>query len=276
VPTNHQRLVHSVNFNDLESVDYVCRKYDIAALITEPILQNVGVIRPKDGYLQGLRELASRYGFVLIFDEIKTGFRHALGGYAALAGVTPDLAVYGKAIANGFPIAALGGRRELMEMFVHPDANRRVLLAGTYNAHPVPTAAAIATIEWLMRNDGEVFQYIDCLGQRLENKLHSAFEELGVPATIARQGSAFCIYFMDHAPADWHDIVEHHDFETDLEMRRELIADGIYFFPTATKQCSISAAHSENDIDHTAATIREYLGRRFRNRPRQLSKSLPA
>src|SRR5205085_1267116 len=82
-----------------------------------------------------------RYGVVFIMDEVKTGFRHALGGYAALSGVTPDLAVYGKAIANGYPLGAIGGRAEIMDLFDHPDPAKRVLIAGTYNGHPVPTAA---------------------------------------------------------------------------------------------------------------------------------------
>ena len=105
---NHDRaahFVHPVNFNDLESVRYVCKRYPIAAMITEPILQNIGVVLPEKGYLAGLRELADEFGFLLIFDEVKTGFRHALGGYAEISGVTPDLVTYGKAIANGFPLA---------------------------------------------------------------------------------------------------------------------------------------------------------------------------
>ena len=92
------------------------------------------------GYLEGLRTLADKYGFLLIFDEVKTGFRHALGAYASIAGVTPDLMVLGKAMANGYPISALAGKKRLMDYFVHPDLSKRVLLAGTYNAHPVPVA----------------------------------------------------------------------------------------------------------------------------------------
>ena len=87
-------------------MEFVCNKYPVAALITEPILQNVGVVHPLPGYLEGLARLARRYGFLLMLDEVKTGFRHALGGYASLAGVEPDLVVYGKALANGYPIAA--------------------------------------------------------------------------------------------------------------------------------------------------------------------------
>jgi glutamate-1-semialdehyde 2,1-aminomutase len=251
IPLAHQKLVHIVNFNDLASVEYVCQNYAVAGMIIEPILQNIGMVKPEPGYLQGLRALADRYGFVLIFDEVKTGFRHAPGGYAVLAGVAPDLVVYGKAIANGYPMAVLGGKKELMDWFVHPDPAKRVLLAGTYNAHPVPTAAAIATIERLLMNHGEVYQHVEALGERLEQGLHAILPKCSAEAVVARQGSAFCIYFMDHYPKDWHDLAAHHNFDLDQRMRQELIPRGVYFFPVATKQCSISAAHTAEDIDQT-------------------------
>ena len=121
VPLAHQQLVHIVNFNDLESVRYVCERYPVAALITEPILQNVGILKPQPGYLQGLRDLADKYGFILIFDEVKTGFRYAIGGYSKIGGVRPDLAVFAKAMANGYPISALVGRRDLMQQIADPN-----------------------------------------------------------------------------------------------------------------------------------------------------------
>ena len=259
IPRGHQTLVHPINFNDLDSVEYVCQKYSIAALITEPILQNIGIIKPDAGYLAGLRRLADRCGFVLIFDEVKTGFRHSLGGFAKLARVTPDLVVFGKAMANGYPIAALGGKRELMEWFVHPDPSKRVLLAGTYNAHPVPTAAAIATIERLLMNDGEVYRHVESLGQQMQVGLEQIIRTLSVEAVVARQGSAFCIYFMDHYPQDWHDLAAHHNFSFDENLRRNLIEVGIYFFPIAAKQCSISFAHTTADIEVTLQQIKNQL-----------------
>jgi glutamate-1-semialdehyde 2,1-aminomutase len=195
--------------------------------------------------------LADQYGFVLIFDEVKTGFRHALGGYAALSGVSPDLAVYGKAIANGYPIAAVAGRRQIMDLFSHPNPRRRVMLAGTYNGHPVPVAAAIATLNALHANGGEVYCRLERLGQKFKSGFAAIQRECGLPLTLVRQGSAFCIYFMDHAPVDWHDIAAHHDFEADLSMRRSLIERGIFLFPIATKQCSLSAAHTEEMVDET-------------------------
>ncbi|MGH9432069.1 MAG: aspartate aminotransferase family protein [Terriglobia bacterium] len=257
VPLDHQRLVHPVNFNDLASVRYVCEKYSIAALITEPVLQNVGIIKPEPGYLQGLRRLADRYRFVLIFDEVKTGFRHAIGGFAELSGVMPDLVVFGKALANGYPISALGGKKDLMDGFIHPDASKRVLLAGTYNAHPVPTAAAIATIERLLMNDGEVYRHVEILGMEMQRGLEQIIRKMGVQAVVARQGSALCIYFMDHRPRDWHDLAAHHNFGLDERLRKALIGRGIYFFPVATKQCSISFAHSEEDMQLTLQQVDE-------------------
>jgi glutamate-1-semialdehyde 2,1-aminomutase len=251
IPKRHSDLVHPINFNDLDSVRYVCERYPVAALITEPILQNIGIVHPQSGYLLGLRKLADQYNFLLIFDEVKTGFRHALGGYSQISGVRPDLVVYGKAIANGYPLAVLGGKSELMDYFVHPDARKRVLLAGTYNAHPIPTIAAIATIERLMQDGGEVYEYVESLGRIIERGLQGVADEYGITLKVVRQGSAFCMYYMDHAPVDWHDIALHHAFSVDREMREEMIRRGIYFFPLAVKQCSISAAHSEQDIART-------------------------
>ncbi|HTM49993.1 MAG TPA: aminotransferase class III-fold pyridoxal phosphate-dependent enzyme [Bryobacteraceae bacterium] len=259
VPAAHKALVHPVNFNDLDSVEAMCRQYEIAGLITEPVLQNIGVVPPGPGYLAGLRMLADRYGFVLIFDEVKTGFRHGFGGYSAISGVTPDLAVYGKALANGYPIAAIGGSRRLLDYFVHPDSSRRVLLAGTYNAHPVPTAAAIATLERLLEDGGAVYRHLESLGAALDQRLRRSLPTAGFPITVSRIGSAFCLYFMDHQPVDWHDVAGNHDFVFDESFRLKLIDRGVYVFPLATKQCSLSAAHTMADVDCTAEAIASSL-----------------
>ncbi len=164
IPEAHRALVHPVNFNDLESVEWVCRKYPVACVITEPILQNIGVVQPQPGYLAGLRKLADQYGFVLIFDEVKTGFRHALGGYASIAGVTPDLAGVregvGERVSDGGVVG--GAARTDGRVRASGAARSACLLAGTYNAHPVPTAAAIATIERLV--DGAVYRHVEALG----------------------------------------------------------------------------------------------------------------
>jgi glutamate-1-semialdehyde 2,1-aminomutase len=259
VPLAHQQLVHIVNFNDLESVLYVCERYPVAALITEPILQNVGILKPQPGYLQGLRDLADKYGFILIFDEVKTGFRYDIGGYSKIGGVRPDLAVFAKAMANGFPISALVGRRDLMQQIADPNPARRPFVAGTYNAHPISVAAAIGTIERLLDDQGEIYRKLERLGRRVQAGIESILLSHGITGVVARQGSAFCIYFMDHEPRDWHDLAKNHDFARDLKMRRRMVEKGIYFFPVETKQCSISAAHTDEDIDSTLRALDESL-----------------
>jgi glutamate-1-semialdehyde 2,1-aminomutase len=259
IPESTRRPVHVVNFNDLASVEYVMRRHPIACVLTEPVLQNIGVIPPQPGFLEGLRNLCSHYGALLVFDEVKTGFRCALGGYQSMAGVRPDLSVFGKAIANGYPLGVIGGRRDVMELFNATEESQRVLIAGTYNAHPLPTAAAITTIRRLMQ-DG-FFERLDGLGARLQEGLEKQFQEQGVPGTVSRIGSAFCVYFCDHVPVDWHDVLANHDFVFDRRYREALISSGVYHFPAPCKQGSIGAAHTEEDIDRTLAVTRKVLRR---------------
>ncbi len=259
VPQAHQQLVHIVNFNDLPSVRYVCERFPVAALITEPILQNVGVLKPQPGYLQGLRDLATKYGFILIFDEVKTGFRYSLGGYSQIGGVLPDLAVFAKAMANGYPISALVGKRDLMQQIADSNPAKRPFVAGTYNGHPVSVGAAIATIERLLEGNGEIYRKIDDLGQQAQTGIEKILQSHGISGVVARQGSAFCIYFMDHEPRDWHDLASNHNFPRDLKLRQSMVEKGIYFFPVETKQCSISAAHTEDDIARTLQALDDSL-----------------
>ena len=151
-------------FNDLEAVRAAVAEHagEIAAIILEPIPHNVGALLPEQQFLEGLREICDREGIVLIFDEVITGFRHGLGGYQGVCGVTPDLTSMGKAMANGFPIAALAGRRDLLEQFSTVPGSP-VMLAGTYNGHPGMAAAALATIKKLETEP--VYEHIFALGE---------------------------------------------------------------------------------------------------------------
>ena len=257
IPDSVKALVHCVNFNDLESVEYVLQKYPIACVLIEPVLQNVGVILPKPGYLQGLVDLCEAHGAVCIFDEVKTGFRSALGGYQSVAGVTPHLSVFGKAIANGYPLGVVGGKKEIMELFDSPDPAKRVLIAGTYNAHPFNTAAAIATLEKLQ--DPEVYTHLTTVSNYWYDGLEKLFAEKGIPAVVSRNASASCTYFCRVAPGDIHDLLQHHDFKFDVQYRRALIEKGIYQIPVACKQNSVSYAHTAQDIFHTLDVTRQYL-----------------
>lgn len=249
IPESAKKLIHIVNFNDLESIEVVMKRYPVACVLTEPVLQNVGIIPPNEGYLRGIIDLCNRYGAVSIFDEVKTGFRSALGGYQDIAGVKPHLSVFGKAVANGFPMGVIGGKKEIMELFDAPDPSRRVLIAGTYNAHPVNAAAAIATLQIL--RDTNVYQHLDNVCGKLYANLEQMFLKKGKTMVLARNASAFCMYFCEKAPQDLHDILLNHDFDFDLTFRKALINRGIYHIPIACKQGSVSYAHSEEDIDRT-------------------------
>ncbi|RYC51795.1 aspartate aminotransferase family protein [Flagellimonas olearia] len=251
IPDLHSSLVHVVNYNDLDSISYVIKRYKVACVILEPILQNIGIVKPKPGYLEGLRNLADENGFLLVFDEVKTGFRHALGGYQSICGVQPDLSTFGKAVANGYPLGVIAGKKKYMDYFVHPEKRERVLIAGTYNAFPLTTAAAISTLKKLADPEHGVYEHVDALGQMMENGLNDIFSSKGIEHYVARQGSALCTYFMDHEPVDFHDILHHHDFQYDVNYRKKLIENGIFNFPVAIKQSSISFAHSEVDIEET-------------------------
>jgi len=251
IPQGEQEVLHAVEFNDLEAVRTLVKRYDVAALITEPALQNIGVVPPRPGYLEGLRELASAAGFLLIFDEVKTGFRASLGGYQGLCGVTPDLSTFGKALANGFPIAALAGKQPLMDLAISSDSAKRVLIAGTYNCHPVPVAAAIASLKKLSDPKVGAYERLERLARRLEEGQQKLFHDRGVKAAISRIGSAHCVYFMDRAPTNWWELLTGHDFALDTRYRRALIDQGVYHFPVSSKQGSISLAHTEDDIDAT-------------------------
>src|SRR5690606_8558555 len=251
IPEAHKELVHVVNYNDLDSVAYIVANYPVACIILEPILQNIGVVKPQEGYLQGLRKMADEKGFLLIFDEVKTGFRHALGGYQSICGVQPDLSTFGKAVANGYPMGVIAGRAKYMDYFIHPEKAKRVLIAGTFNAHPLTTVAAIATLEKLANPEFDVYGKVESLGVLLEAGLNDIFSTYDKPFHIARQGSAFCVYFMDHAPADYHDISNNHDFELDKQYRYNLIQEGIFNFPLPIKQGSLSFAHTVEDVEVT-------------------------
>lgn len=251
IPNVIEQVTRAIEYNDLEAAERTLAKGDVAAIILEPILQNIGIVKPLPGYLEGLRELCDKYGTVLIFDEVKTGFRHALGGYQAISGVTPDLCTFGKAVANGYPMGVVGGRKEIMSLCSHPDPKKRVVVAGTYNGHPVNVAAAKATLTRLKVRGSEIYSELERLGARLEAGLNEVFSTRNYATTVVRQGSAFAVYFMDHAPVSWRDIVLNNDMERDLAWRRAMIEEGVFQFPVVTKQGSISFAHTNADIDRT-------------------------
>ncbi len=255
IPRDVVRRVHIVNFNDLESVEVLLKTGRIACVLTEPVLQNIGVVLPQPGYLQGLMSLCDQHGALCIFDEIKTGFRSSLGGYQQIAGVRPHISVFGKAVANGYPLSVIGGRADIMKLFADPSPQRRVLIAGTYNAHPMVCAAAIATLTML--HDPATFASIELRSSQLYRGLREIFAEAGIPISLQTNASAFCVYFSENAPRDLHDILQNHDFTLDMRLRKALLERGIYHIPIACKQGSISYSHSDEDIARTLEATRD-------------------
>jgi glutamate-1-semialdehyde 2,1-aminomutase len=244
-------------FNDLEDVERTVASHpeQIAAIVLEPIAHNSPGLLPRAGFLEGLRALCDREGIVLVFDEVITGFRHHVGGYQAICGVMPDLTTLGKAIANGFPIAAVGGRRELMERYTTNPAGD-VHYGGTYNGNAIGVEAALATIEQL--EDGRVHEHVFELGDRMRAGLTEIAERVGVQAVVGGYGSLFVLCFMD-GPLETYEDVLRNDGDLFMRYRRELIARGIFEMPESLGRSHISAAHTHDDVDRSLEAAEEAL-----------------
>jgi len=249
-------------FNDADQVAQALEQYDVAAIILELIPHNIGAVMPQPGFLERLRELATKHGTVLVFDEVITGFRHGLGGYQAIAGVTPDLTTLGKAMANGWPVSALGGKAELMDLF-STTPGRPAFFAGTFNGHPATTAAALATIEKLEREP--VHEHVFRLGERARTELQSLYDRIGVPAVVAGFGSVFVSYFLEGPVVSYDDLLRN-DVELFTGYRRELMKDGIFELPLNLKRSHFSYAHTDDDVDRlleaTEGAVKRHLDAR--------------
>ncbi len=244
-------------YNDSESVrDAFAEQGDqIAAIIVEPIAHNSPSIMPLDGFLADLRAICEQHGSLLIFDEIITGYRHHLGGYQAICGVTPDLATFAKAIANGYPIAAVAGRRDLLEQY-NTTATGNVTFAGTYNGGAPAMAAALATIETLEREP--VHEHIFALGERMREGLRQIAGELGVPVVVSGYGSLYAMLFMEGPLRSYDDVIRN-DQEFFVAYRKELVRRGVLEMPENIGRNHISYSHTSDDIDRTLQISREAL-----------------
>jgi len=240
-------------FNDADEVERALVDHDVAAIIVEPIPHNVGALLPQPGFLERLRELATKHGAVLIFDEVITGWRHALGGYQSIAGVTPDLTAMGKAMGNGWPVSALAGKAELMELF-STTPGRPAFFAGTFNGHPPTAAAALATIDKLQREP--VHEHVFRLGERTRQGLRELYERLGVTAHVSGFGSVFVTYFLEGTPVSYDDLLAN-DADLFVGYRRELMRHGIFELPLNLKRSHFSYAHADDDVDRLLEATEE-------------------
>jgi glutamate-1-semialdehyde 2,1-aminomutase len=242
-------------FNDIEAIAETLQQRgdEIAAVIVEVIPHNIGCVLPRPEFLAALRELTRAHDVVLIFDEVITGFRHSLGGYQAISGVTPDLSTFAKAMANGYPIAALTGRAEFMDRF---GPGGGVMFAGTYNGHPVGVSAALATIAAL--EDGSIHRHCFDLARQAAAGIQQISDELGIPMNVVVFGSVFVPYFMQGPIESYTDLLRNNNAR-DVWFRRTMCEHGIFMLPTALKRNHVSAAHTQSDIDRTVETARQVL-----------------
>lgn len=237
-----------LEFNNVKQVRdaFAADGADIAAVILEPIPHNIGAVLPTDEFLKTLRELCTQHGTVLVFDEVITGMRHALGGYQSICGVTPDLTTFGKAMGNGVPIGALGGRADLMDMFSSRPGGS-AFFAGTYNGHPAVIAAALASIKKIRTEP--VHEHVFRLGDKVRSGLTEVCSRLGVPAVVTGYGSVFVTYFMEGGlPASYTDLLAN-DAAMFVGYRRNLLEAGFFELPLNLKRSHISYAHTDDDID---------------------------
>jgi len=240
-------------FNDADEVERALTDHDVAAIIVEPIPHNIGAVLPEPGFLERLRELATAHGTVLIFDEVITGFRHGLGGYQSICGVTPDLTTMGKAMGNGWPISALGGKAELMDLF-STTPGRPAFFAGTFNGHPPTASAAIATIDKLQREP--VHEHVFRLGERARTGLREVYARLGVPVVVSGFGSVFVTYFLEGPVRNYDDLLRN-DVDMFVGYRRELMKHGIFELPLNLKRSHFSYAHVDEDVDRLLEATEE-------------------
>ncbi|ACQ79716.1 aminotransferase class-III [Beutenbergia cavernae DSM 12333] len=235
-------------WNDLEAVRLQLEQHDdVAAIITEPVMLNAGSIVPRDGYLEGLRELADAFGVVLIFDEVITGFRVALGGAAQRYGVTPDLAVYGKAMAAGWPVSMLAGRADLMERFGSGEVNH----SGTFNASVMATAATLSATTILREDDP--YARMEAYGERLMDEVRGSAARHGLGLHVQGLGMAFHVSFSDgKAICDYRDLGRT-DTERYGRLSRVLADHGVWVAGRGVWY--VSAAHDERDMADTLTRV---------------------
>lgn len=248
VPEEIAGLTIVAPYNDEEKVaEIFAEKGDeIAAVIVEPVAGNMGVVPPKKGFLEALREITKKYGALLIFDEVITGFRLSYSGAQGYYGIEPDLTTLGKIIGGGLPVGAYGGREEIMRL-VSPEGP--VYQAGTLSGNPLATAAGYATLKVLSENPG-IYDKMERLSEKLCRGLKEIMERAKIPVFINRAGSMLTMFFTGEEVKDYDSALKA-DTKMYAAFFREMLKRGVYLPPSQFESVFLSAAHTEEDVEKT-------------------------
>ncbi|WP_304517719.1 glutamate-1-semialdehyde 2,1-aminomutase [Cecembia rubra] len=232
-------------YNDLEAIEKLvaANKNEIAALILEPVPGNMGLVLPKEGYLEGLRKICDREGIVLIFDEVMTGFRLAKGGAQELFGIIPDMTTLGKIIGGGLPVGAYGGRKEIME-FVSPAGP--VYQAGTLSGNPIAMAAGLSMLNYLNEHP-EVYTELNGIGDKIVNGFKTSLDKLGLNYTINHLGSMYSLFFTDQEVFDFAS-AKYSDTALFGKYFQSMLHKGVYLAPSQFESLFLSTALSDDLI----------------------------
>ncbi len=246
IPRRLAELTLSLPYNDIEAVRDAVRRFggELACIIVEPVAGNMGVVPPRPGFLEALREITREQGILLIFDEVITGFRVAYGGWQNLVSLTPDLTCLGKIIGGGLPVGALGGRREIME---HLAPTGPVYQAGTLSGNPLAMAAGIATLEILK---GKSYTDLEKMTESLCSGYKDLFARKGIPVRINRVGSMFTLFFTEEEVTDFAS-ASLSDTERFGRFFQGMLKEAIYLAPAQFEAGFVSFAHTDEDISRT-------------------------
>lgn len=254
VPADYTKNTLVAFYNDKSSVEelFTANPDSIAAVIVEPVAANMGVVLPEPGFLEFLREITKSYGALLIFDEVITGFRLALGGAQEYFGITPDLTTLGKIVGGGMPIGAYGGKREIMQV-ISPDGP--VYQAGTLSGNPIATTAGIETLK-ILKEDKSIYERLEQKGKRLADAVRAV---AGNQVCVNQIGSLLSVFFTDKVVKDYESAVSS-DTARYAEYFSYLLDHGIYVAPAQFEAMFVSDAHTEEDMEQTCKVIAEYFG----------------
>jgi glutamate-1-semialdehyde 2,1-aminomutase len=257
IPESAYSDVTVLQWNDAQGIEETIKRDRdrVAAVIVDPCMCNSGIIHPEDGYLEKIRELTAENGIVLIFDEVITGFRFDLHSAQGYFGITPDLATLAKAVGGGFPVAAYGGKAEIMDLM----ADGTVFRAGTVNANRVAMGAAYATLEILEEGNGSIYKRISRVGTKLKKGMEEVIARENVQAILTGFGTMFQIHFTPlKRIRDYSDFCKS-DKDKFMDFRNRMLTKGIFIRPSHFGELYVSGAHTDEDIDKTLEAFEDTI-----------------